>query len=86
MGNILSALIACGLVGGAIAYIEIQGWAGWQRITTFAGCGLFVSMFAASPLMWEVAGLYSGYVEQIAMAIALGAGLWIVVDNVKRWI
>lgn len=86
MGNILSALIACGLVGGAIAYCELQQWGVWQRVPTFAGCGLFVSMFAASPLMWQIVGLYSGYVEQIAMAIALGAGLWVVVDNVKRWI
>lgn len=76
MQNYLAAIIACGLVGGAISYCEIKGWAGWQRYAMFAGCGLMTSMFAASPLMWEWFGLYSGVLEQVAMAVALTAGLW----------
>jgi hypothetical protein len=86
MQNIIAALIACGLVGGTIGFCEIKAWSGWQRYTTFAGCGLMCSLFAASPLMWQLFGLYSGAIEQVAMAIALGVGLWVVVDNVERWV
>lgn len=86
MQNILSALIACGLVGGAIGYCEIQGWGRWQRYATFAGCGMMASMFAASPLMWWCCGLYSGTIEQLAMTITLAAGLWQTVEIVYRWL
>lgn len=86
MQNYLASLIACILIGGAIAYCEIEGWAGLRRVATFAGCGLMASVFGASPIMWQLLGLYSGYVEQVAMAISLGAGLWVVVDLVEGWI
>jgi hypothetical protein len=83
MQNYLAALIACGLVGAAVAYCEIKQWAGLARVATFAGGGLMASLFAASPVMWEWLGLYSGAIEQVAMAIALGAGLWVMVDQIK---
>jgi hypothetical protein len=86
MQNYLAALIACGLVGAAVAYCEIRAWGGLARAATFAGGGLLASLFAASPVMWELLGLYSGTVEQVAMAIALGAGLWVVVDQIRGWV
>ena len=86
MQNILAAIIACSLIGGAIGYCEIQGWRGWQRVATFAGCGLMASLFAASPLLWQLLGLYSGAIEQVAVAVSLGVGLWVVVDQVERWV
>jgi hypothetical protein len=86
MQNYLAAIIACGLVGAVVAYCEIQGWRGWQRAATFAGCGLMASLFAASPLMWQLLGLYSGAIEQIAVALSLGVGLWVVVDQVRGWV
>lgn len=85
MQNIIAALIACGLVGGAIGYCEIKRWVGWQRYAAFAGCGLTASMFAASPLMWEWFGLYSGVLEQVAMGVALTAGLWQTIAMIERW-
>ena len=86
MQNIIAAIIACGLVGAAVAYCEVKQWRGWQRVAIFAGCGLMASLFAASPLMWQWLGLYSGAIEQVAMAIALGAGLWVVVDQIRGWV
>ena len=86
MQNYLAALIACALIGGSISYCEIRAWAGLARVATFAGCGLMASLFAASPVMWQWLGLYSGTIEQVAMAIALGAGFWVMVDFVKGWV
>ena len=86
MQNIIAAIIACSLIGGAISYCEIQGWRGWQRVATFAGCGLMASLFAASPLMWQLFGLYSNTIEQVAVAVSLGVGLWVTVDQVRGWV
>ena len=86
MTNYLAALLACGLVGVAVAYCEIRAWRGLARVATFAGGGLMASLFAASPLMWQMLGLYSGTVEQIAVAVSLGVGLWVTVDLVKGWV
>jgi hypothetical protein len=47
---------------------------------------LMASLFAASPLMWQLLGLYSGAIEQIAVAVSLAVGLWVVVDQVGRWV
>jgi uncharacterized membrane protein len=86
MQNYVAALIACGLVGVAVAYCEIKQWGGLARVASFAGCGVVASLFAASPVMWQLLGLYSGAVEQIAMAVALAAGLWVMVDQIKGWV
>lgn len=86
MPNYLAALIACTLIAGTIGYCEINAWSGLWRVVTFAGCGLMASLFATSPIMWQWLGLYSGTIEQSAMAIALGVGLWVAVDIVKRWV
>jgi hypothetical protein len=44
------------------------------------------SLFAASPLLWQLFDLYSGALEQVAVAVSLGVGLWVVVDQVERWV
>ena len=86
MQNYLAAIIACGLVGAAVAYCEIQGWRGWQRAATFAGGGLLASLFAASPILWQLFGLYSGTIEQIAVAVSLSVCLWVMTNEIGRWV
>jgi hypothetical protein len=85
MQNYLAAVIACVLVGAAIAYAVQQQWRGVRRVATFAGCGLMCSLFAASPVMWQWLGLYAKAIDQLAMAVALGVGLWVAADLIDRW-
>lgn len=86
MQNYLAAAIACGLVGVTLAYVERQRWRGLHRVAAYAGSGFMCSLFAASPVMWQWLGLYANAVDQIAMAVALGIGLWVTVDIVERWL
>lgn len=86
MQNYLAAAIACGLVGVALAYTELRGWYGLRRAMVYAGSGLLCSLFVASPVMWQWLGLYASAVDQGAMTVALGAGLWVTVDVIERWV
>lgn len=86
MQNYLAAAIACGLVGVVLSVAELQRWRGLRKAAAYAGGGFMCSLFAASPVMWQWLGLYAEATDQLAMAIALGVGLWVTVDVLKRWV
>ena len=80
--NLLVAAVTCGLVGGALAWAELHAWPGLALVGLYIGAGLVASELAAAPVMWTWLGLRSGWVESLAMALALAVGLYQVVNFV----
>ena len=76
--NLLVAAVTCGLVGGALAWAELHAWPGLALVGLYIGAGLVASELAAAPVMWTWLGLRSGWVESLAMALALAVGLRVV--------
>ena len=76
INTLFVGLLACGLVASALAYGELQAWQGLRAVGLYAVAGLIASELIAAPMMWDLFGLRSGWVESAAMSTALAVGLW----------
>lgn len=76
LNTLIVGLLACGLVATAIAYGELHAWRGLAAVGLYVGAGLMASELVAAPVMWELFGLRSGWLESLSMATALGYGLY----------
>ena len=84
LNDLLVCLLACCLVASAIACGELQRWPTWAMVWVYALAGLMASELAAAPMMWTLLGRRCNVVESLAMAAALGGGLYIICRFVLR--
>ncbi len=75
LNTIIVGLLTCGLVGGAIAYAELNAWHGSYRIALYAATGLITSELVAAPALWDLFALPAGWIESVAMTIAIAVAL-----------
>lgn len=80
--TIIVALLACGLIGGGVAYGELHTWDGARLAALYATAGLMASELVAAPLIFDLFGLRSGWVESVSMASALAVGLYVA----RQWL
>ena len=76
LNTLLVGLLACGLVASALAYGALNAWRGLAVVGLYAGAGLMASELIAAPMMWDLFGLRSGWVESVSMSLAFAVGLW----------
>lgn len=75
LSSILTGLLACGLVASALAYAELHAWRGWAAVGLYAAAGLIAAELVAAPALWEIFGMPAGWLESLAMALALAVSL-----------
>ena len=84
LNTLIVGVITCVLIGSAIAFAELHAWRGLRCYALYAGAGLIASELVAAPAMWELFALPAGWLESVAMTIALAVGLWRVCKFISR--